>query len=56
MITRHNNKGLIWYQYQDLIAFKITELIEQMYTIYGVDYRMYLFSPKTLEYSHIQQN
>ena len=37
--------NFIWYEYNDLHAYSIRELILQMYTIYGVDYRQYLFDP-----------
>lgn len=51
-IHRYNENGFIYYEAIgkdcNLFAFSIRELINQLFVIYSIDFRMYLFNPPIL--------
>ena len=49
-IYRHNDNGFVYYEAVakgiHILAFRITDLINQLWTIYAIDLRAFLFNPK----------
>jgi len=62
-IYRHNDNGFVYYeaigekQPFNLLAFTVTDLINQLFSIYSIDLRRYLFCPPILPIvNHSQLN
>lgn len=49
-ILRHQDKDLVYYEHKPtgLLAFTIATLVNDLYNLYSIDYRAFIFKPEQI--------